>query len=79
MQNPGGAHASTYVTLTYNLLPPNPNQVPDMVQNHRAEPVYQLLNRSIACRARAAVGGYGGLSLVDGALRFIRAAVTRLG
>ena len=48
-------------------LPPKPPislpltvQVPDMFQNRRAEPVYQLLNKSIACRSREGLGTYGG-------------------
>ena len=38
-----------------------------MVQNPRAEPVYQLLNRSIACRSsvEGSVGTHEGLSLLQ--------------
>ena len=38
-----------------------------MVQNPRAEPVYQLLNRSIACRSSVerSVGTHEGLSLLQ--------------
>ena len=51
--------------------------MPDMYQNPRAEPVYQLLNRSIACRSRPALGTYGGSLGV--AYRAILSGVSCLG